>query len=85
MLFASNQIKTLTGWSPEKFAQNFSEILLDESEWKRGVSSLAIRSEAQIKLQLKTRFGPNLEVNASLGMIPTGIFRNHTIAVVYNS
>ncbi|HEV8051288.1 MAG TPA: hypothetical protein VGP47_02255 [Parachlamydiaceae bacterium] len=83
LLFASNQIKTLTGWSPEKFVQNFSELLVDESEWKQGVGSLAMRSEAEIKLHLRTRSVPNLCVNANLGMIPTGIFRNHTIAVLY--
>ena len=85
LLFASNQIKTLTGWSPEKFVQNFSELLVDETEWKQGVSSLALRSEAEIKLHLRTRSTPNLSVNANLGMIPTGIFRNHTIAVLYPS
>lgn len=85
LLFASNQIKTLTGWSPEKFIQNFNEILLEESEWKQGVNSLAMRSEAQIQIRLRTKSGPSLVANANLGMIPTGIFRNHTIAVLYTN
>lgn len=83
LLFASNQIKTLTGWSPEKFCTSFSELLVDESEWKQGVGSLALQSEAEISLHFRTRTSPNLSVNANLGMIPTGIFRNHTIAVLY--
>lgn len=83
LLFASNQIKLLTGWSPEKFAQNFSEMLVDESDWKYGVSSLAMSSEVQIKFQLRTRSSQNIAVQANLGMIPTGIFRNHIIAVLY--
>jgi len=85
LLFANNQIKLLTGWSPEKFVQNFSEILKDESSWKQGLASLAMRSEAQIKLSLKARSGNNLQVQANLGMIPTGIFRNHAIAILYNA
>lgn len=83
LLFASNQIKLLTGWSPEKFAQNFSEMLVDETDWRYGVSSLAMSSEVQIKFQLRTRSSQNIAVHANLGMIPTGIFRNHIIAVLY--
>lgn len=85
LLFASNQIKALTGWSPEKFVQSFPEIVLDESEWKQGISSLNVRSEVQIPLQLKTKSGSHLLTHAVLGMIPTGIFRNHIIAVLYSS
>lgn len=82
LLFSSNRIKTITGWSPEKFVQNFSEILIDESEWKQGVESLAVRSESQIQLRFKHKSGSSLLVNAHLGMIPTGIFKNHVIAVL---
>ena len=85
MLFASNLIKTLSGWSPDKFAQNFFDILDDEAEWKHGVNSLVMRSESQIQLQLKSRSGGIIVINAALGTIPTGIFRNHIIAVLYTS
>lgn len=83
LLFASNQIKALTGWSSDKFVQNFSEIL-DEAEWKHGVSSLAMTTEVQTKLRLKTKSNQDLSVNVNLGMIPNGIFRNHVIAVLSN-
>jgi len=83
LLFASNKIKILTGWSPEKFAQIFFEILKDESEWKQGIDTLAMHNEAQIQLQLKTKSNQILIANAMLGLIPTGIFRNHIIAVLY--
>lgn len=81
LLFVSNQIKLLTGWSPDKFMQNFSEIL-DEADWKHGVSGLAMNSEVQIKLRLKTKSSHDRLVNANLGMITNGIFRNHVIAVL---
>lgn len=83
LLFANNQIKLLTGWSPEKFTQNFFELLLEDSEWKFGINSLVMRSEAQIQMHIRTRSGPTLIVNAHLGIIPTGIFRNHIIAILY--
>lgn len=84
LLFASNQVKLLTGWSPDKFVQNFSEIL-DEVEWRHGVSNLAMHNEVQTKLRLKTRSNHDLLVNATLGMISYGIFRNHVIVVLYST
>lgn len=83
LLFCSNRIKSLTGWSPEKFSQNFLELLTNELEWKQGISSLMMRSEADIELQLRTRSGSPLKAKAVLGIIPTGIFRDHVIAVLY--
>lgn len=83
LLFASNPVKALTGWSPEKFVQNFREILLDEPEWRQGVYHLAIRSEEHIHIHLKMKSGSQCRVNVCLGMIPTGIFRDHALAILY--
>lgn len=83
ILFASNQIRDLTGWSPEKFIQTFGEILQDEGAWKQGVSGLSMRSEVQTHLSLKTRTGQTNMFQVHLGTIPTGIFRNHVIAILY--
>lgn len=83
-LFANNQIKVLTGWSPEKFIQNFEEILESGiNEWKHGISSLATKNETTLKLSLKTKFGQDVIVHGHLGLIPTGIFRHHAIAILY--
>jgi flagellar biosynthesis chaperone FliJ len=83
LLFANHQIRVLTGWSPEKFVQHFPRLLADEIAWKNGVAALALRNEVQLKLSLKTRAGHEVELNAHLGMIPTGIFKYHTLAVLY--
>jgi len=83
LLFVNNQIRALTGWSPEKFVQNFDSLLYEDAVWKQGISSLAMRNEAQIKLSLRSKTGQDVNVNAHLGMIPTGIFKHHTIAIVY--
>jgi hypothetical protein len=85
LLFASNQVKILSGWSPDKFAQTFFDILLDDKEWKQGINNLSMLSESQIKIKLKTKSGGILSAAGVLGMIPTGIFRNHIIAVLYTS
>ena len=85
VLFVNNQIKNSLGWSPEKFTHNFSEILQDFPAWKQGVSSLSTRSEAQIKLPFKTKSGQDLLMSVHLSLVPTGIFRQYIIAVLYSS
>lgn len=83
LIFANNQIKTLTGWSPEKFTQAFFEIVQNSRDWQQSLSSLAMRNEAQIHLTLKTKWGNEVAVQGQVGMIPTGIFRQHAIAVLF--
>lgn len=83
VLFANNEIKALTGWSPEKFSQQFSDILVENSAWNQAIGMLSMRSEAHAQLQLKARSGETIDLSAALGMIPTGIFRNHAVAILY--
>lgn len=83
LIFANNQIKALTGWSPEKFTQAFFDIVQNSNEWKQSLASLSMRSEAQLNLNLKTKWGHEIAVHGHVGMIPTGIFRQHAIAVLY--
>ena len=84
LIFANNQVKFLSGWSPDKFVQNFSEIIQDGlKEWKNGIAALSLKNESQVKIILKTRSGQDILVNCHMGMIPTGIFRHHIIAVLY--
>jgi uncharacterized coiled-coil protein SlyX len=83
LLFANNQIRQLTGWTPEKFVQNFARLLPNETLWNSGVAALAMKSEVVLKLPVKTRTGAEMQLNAHLGMIPTGIFKYHTLAVLF--
>ncbi len=85
LLFANNQIRILAGWSPDKFVQNFSDIIQDVAAWRQGIASLSMRSEAHIQLPLKTKSGHDINVQAHFGAIPTGIFRQHVIAVLYQN
>jgi len=85
LLFVNNQIKILTGWSPDKFVQNFTDIIQDDDAWRKGFGSLAMRSEAQFKIPLKTKSGQDISVQVHMGMIPTGIFRHHAVAVLFSA
>lgn len=84
LLYVNNLTKNLLGWSKEKFIQNFPEIIQEgNQEWKKGISQLSSSSEAKVRLLLKTKSGQNLLVHCHLGTIPTGIFRNHVIGILY--
>lgn len=83
-LFVNNHIKETTGWSPEKFIQNFNEIIQDSLiDWRQGLASLSLKPETALQLSLKTKSGSSILVKAQLAFIPTGIFRHYAIAVFY--
>lgn len=86
LLFVNNQAKHLLGWSPEKFVQNFSEIIAESlQEWNRGISRLANQPETTAQITMKNKAGQDVPVNCHLGMITSGLFRNHIIGVVFHS
>jgi hypothetical protein len=83
-LFVNNHVRETTGWSPEKFIQNFNDIIQDSmNDWRQGLASLSLKPETSIQLSLKARSGSNILVRAHLAFIPTGIFRHYAIAVLY--
>lgn len=83
-LFVNNYIREATGWSPEKFIQNFNDIAFESiNAWRQGLASLSLKPETAIQLSLKTKSGPNVFMKAHLALIPTGIFRHYAIAVLY--
>jgi hypothetical protein len=84
LLFTNNVVKNVLGWSPEKFTQDFQEIVQDGlQEWKNAVSQLLIKGETNTRLVIKTKSGQDMMFQCQLGIIPTGIFRNHVIGVLY--
>ncbi len=83
ILFVNNQSKNLLDWSPEKFLQNFTDIILDTSPWKHGLNQLSVKNEIQINLVMKSKSGEEVPVHCMLGLIPTGLFRQHVIGVFY--
>ena len=85
ILFVNNQSKNLLGWSPDKFVQSFHDIIEPSyQEWKESIASLSIKNESYMSLKMKSKSGYDVEVQSLLGIIPTGIFRNHILGVLYN-
>ena len=86
LLFINNQIKSILGWNPEKMIQDFEEITQPSlNEWRKGISQLGSVNETQISLLLKSKTGSDVVVQGMLGIVPTGLFRNHVMGVLYQS
>lgn len=84
LLFSNNQVKELLGWSPEKFVLDFETIVQEGIfEWKSAVSQLSSMNSTATRLVMKAKSGHDLLLHCKLGLIPTGVFRNNVIGVLY--
>lgn len=84
LLFASNQVKKFLGWNTDKFLQNFFQVIEPGVDaWKNGISQLAFKNQAHVDINMKNRTGQEIPMHGVLGMVPTGIFRNHIMAVLF--
>lgn len=86
LLFVNNLSKTMLGWSPERFIQDFPEIIQpSQAEWKKAINTLATQPEVHLQLTLKTKTGQDQKVLCHLGAVPSGVFKNHAIAVCFTA
>jgi UPF0242 C-terminal PAS-like domain/Uncharacterised protein family (UPF0242) N-terminus len=84
VLFVNDDVKELLGILPEKFIQNFTDLMqVGMEEWKKGLNQLSYKNETKTFFPLKTRSGQEILVNCLLGMISVGLFRQHVIGVMY--
>jgi UPF0242 C-terminal PAS-like domain/Uncharacterised protein family (UPF0242) N-terminus len=85
MLFVTDQIDNLLGISGEKFIKTFQEIIHEGKEdWNKAVNQLSFKNESKVVLSMKTRTGQETPVTCVLGVIPTGLFRNHVLGVLFS-
>lgn len=86
LLFVNNHVKSLLGWSPEKFVKDFPTLIQEGiEEWRSALSQLDTRGEAQARLLLKARTGKDILLHCTLGLIPSGTFKGHVIAICHTS
>lgn len=84
IVFVNNQSKTLLGWSPEKFMQDFSHLIQDGMvDWKKALEALSTQNESHTRLLCKTKSGQEILLNCQLGNIETGLFKHSVIGVLY--
>lgn len=85
LLFINNHVKTILGYSPEKFVQDFETIVQEGmGDWKKVVGQLSTLHEAKTSLVMKNKNSEDIVVQCLLGMIPTGVFKSHVMGVLYH-
>jgi gas vesicle protein len=82
-LFANAYCKTLLGVSTEKFLQDLNTAIQQMPHWKQHVDTLAPDLYSPFSLMMKTKNGQEKSLQGHLGMIPTGLFRQYIIGVLY--
>lgn len=84
LLFVSPTIKLLSGWSTDKFTQDFYSLLGEQAhEWRNAVRRLPVQGETSLNLRFLSKDNREIRVQATLGSIPTGLFRLHVLAVLF--
>lgn len=83
-LFVNDFVKEFTGWTADKFLMNFSEILEPSSaEWDHVLQQTAFKNHFPLELHLKGKNGSICDFKGEIGLVPTGVFRNTVILVLY--
>lgn len=84
VLFVNTKVRTLLGWTQEKFIADFSVIMQEGLlEWKKAISLLSAIPESQARLIAKTKNGQEIFLDGYVGVIPTGLFRQYVLGVFY--
>jgi len=84
LLFANQQVKTILGWSQEKFISDFALLLEDSHlEWQKALHELNTLPDTRIRILIKGKHGQEILLNCHLGNISRGLFRKHIIGVLY--
>ena len=82
IIFVNETCKTLLGWTPEKFSQDFSTILQVDLDWKQLMEQLS-STDSPKRLIMKTKDDHELMLNCLLGSPSSGLFKHYVIGVSY--
>ncbi len=84
MLFANDLTKTCLGIDPENFVHDYmNRIVQGAEEWKNALASFSQQSEAQLHLVMRSESGTDVLLECRLGVVPTGVFKNHAVGILY--
>ncbi len=84
LLFASNLIRGLLGWGPERFVRDFSWLVRKGvEEWREWVGALALGETGHVEMVFRSASDEEVPVGCALGRIPSGAFQGLVIAILY--
>lgn len=82
LLFVNDRVRDFLGWAPEKFLQDFPNLLVEgKAEWLAALRKAVGTPQAEVDVTMKTRAGESRHLRCQIGLIPTGIFKTHVVAV----
>lgn len=81
-LFVHSSIKSLCGWSQEKFIKEFPQLVVSGlPDWEEALSRIRSQKECSLRLTLLGKGGVPQPVECYLGRISKGPFANHAIGL----
>jgi|GEM_PF-1875468 len=81
-LFVNNLVKTLLGYSPEKFIREFADLVTTGfDQWNKALLELSSVKESQTRLVIRSKSGEQIRFACCMGMIFQGPFSNHIIGI----
>lgn len=86
ILFANDHVKTVLGWTPEKFIQQFPDIVLKGIEdWNKEMDVITANREGFCAINARSQMNQSIAMNCHLRAISSGTFRNHVIVLMCSS
>jgi hypothetical protein len=84
LLFANQQVKSILGWTPDRFSSHFYGLIETSLiDWKRSLKELVTSKQNQgIKMFIKEKHGSEVLTQCYLALIPSGVFANHVVGVL---
>ncbi|CDZ79788.1 hypothetical protein BN1013_00286 [Candidatus Rubidus massiliensis] len=86
VLFANPPLRKVLGLNHEKISQHFFDCLDPSLEkWNKAIAQLTLKNEVKTTFEFKTKHNDKIYLNALVGVIPSGIFRNQVIIIFFES
>lgn len=84
-LFVNDYVKEYTGWMEDKFLINFQDVISPSKHiWEEYLHQMGFKNHCPITFTLKCKNGSLADFKGEIGLVPTGVFRNTVIVVLYN-
>ncbi len=83
LVFINQQVKSLLGWSPDRFLKDFSFFIQKGSlQWTEALEDVKLDHQKSIRLLMKTRSGRDVLTHCYLKEVPSGIFRGYVLGIL---
>lgn len=82
-LFINNFVRTVLGWSSEKFMKDFPQLIeMGYPDWYQALAKLPSLKETQVRLVIRSKTGEEILFQCFMGLISQGPFSNHAIGIL---